>query len=238
MQHARRQFARRCNINLHIVEGQQTLATPIVEIKNMNSFRAVERALEYESQRQWSKWQRDRIQIGQAPKQTVGWDDEAGVTIVQREKEESADYRYFPDPDLVPLKIARSTVADAQAALGQLPARLRESLQVEHGLKLYDADVIVSQGRELVDYFMAAVSAGAPAKRVSSWLQQDVLRTLKERDWSIAQLPVTAIKLAELLKAIEAGELDTSAVKMFSSTGWNMPPTTCRPRARRSALPR
>ncbi len=98
------------NVNLHIDEQGQTYATPIVEVKNMNSFRAVERALEYEIQRQWGEWQRTRIQKGAAPKQTRGWDDEKGVTIPQREKEESADYRYFPDPDLVPLKIARQKV--------------------------------------------------------------------------------------------------------------------------------
>ncbi|MCC6512209.1 MAG: Asp-tRNA(Asn)/Glu-tRNA(Gln) amidotransferase subunit GatB [Pirellulaceae bacterium] len=201
------------NVNLHIEEGDQTLATPIVEVKNMNSFRAVERALEYEVQRQWSAWQQTRIQIGQAPKQTRGWDDEAGVTVTQREKEESADYRYFPDPDLVPLKIARSTVQAAQAELGLLPAALRENLQSEHGLKLYDADVIVSQGRELVEYFLTAVKAGAPAKRISSWIQQDVLRTLKEQDWTISSLPVSAQKLAELVSAIEAGQFDTSRGK-------------------------
>lgn len=201
------------NINLHIDEAGQTLATPIVEVKNMNSFRAVERALEYESQRQWSAWQQSRQQKGQAPKQTRGWDDEAGVTVPQREKEESSDYRYFPDPDLVPIKIARTTVERATTELGDLPSALRKRLQSEHGLKLYDADVIVSQGRALVDYFLQAVSAGAPAKRISSWIQQDVLRTLKERDWSIDRLPVTAARLAELVWAIEAGQLDTSRGK-------------------------
>lgn len=201
------------NVNLHIEESGRALATPIVEVKNMNSFRAVERALEYESQRQWSAWQQSRKQKGQVPKQTRGWDDEAGVTVPQREKEESSDYRYFPDPDLVPIKIARDTVQQAAAELGELPAELRARLQAEFGLKLYDADVIVSQGRGLVDYFFQAVQAGAPAKRISSWIQQDVLRTLKERDWNIDILPVTAVRLAELVSAIEAGQLDTSRGK-------------------------
>ncbi len=82
---------------------------------------------------------------GEAPSRHAGWDDEKGVTIPQREKEESADYRYFPDPDLVPLKIPRAQVNTAKEQLGQLPAELRSSLQIQHGLKLYDADVIVSQ---------------------------------------------------------------------------------------------
>jgi aspartyl-tRNA(Asn)/glutamyl-tRNA(Gln) amidotransferase subunit B len=201
------------NVNLHIdVEGRKA-ATPIVEIKNLNSFRAVERAITYEAQRQWEQWQKTGQEIGQAPKQTRGWDDEKGVTLAQREKEESSDYRYFPDPDLVPLEITPEQLAAARASLVELPAALRGRLQAEHGLKAYDADVLVSQGRELVDYFFAAVSAGAAARRVSSWLQQDILRTLKEHNWSIDQLPVTAPRLAELLVAIEAGELDTTRGK-------------------------
>jgi aspartyl-tRNA(Asn)/glutamyl-tRNA(Gln) amidotransferase subunit B len=135
------------------------------------------------------------------------------VTLPQREKEESSDYRYFPDPDLVPLKIDRASVRAAADALGELPSQLRQRLQSSHGLKPYDADVIVSQGRELVDYFLTAVAAGAPAKRISSWIQQDVLRTLKERNWSIAELPVLPVRLAELVSAIERGELDTSRGK-------------------------
>lgn len=201
------------NVNLHIDEEGQQFATPIVEVKNMNSFRAVERALIYEEQRQWDAWKKTRQQKGSVPKQTRGWDDEAGVTLPQREKEESSDYRYFPDPDLVPLKIARSTVEAAQKAMGVLPAELRNSLESQHGLKAYDADVIVSQGRELVDYFLAAVAAGAPARRISSWIQQDVLRTIKEGQFSIATLPVTATRLAELVGAIERGEFDTTRGK-------------------------
>ncbi|MGN6134434.1 MAG: Asp-tRNA(Asn)/Glu-tRNA(Gln) amidotransferase subunit GatB [Aureliella sp.] len=201
------------NVNLHIDEEGRQFATPIVEVKNMNSFRAVERALLYEEQRQWQEWQKSRQQKGSVPKQTRGWDDEAGVTLPQREKEESSDYRYFPDPDLVPLHIERSVVESAASALGELPSQLRQRLQSEHGLKAYDADVIVSQGRELVEYFLTAVAAGAPAKRISSWIQQDVLRTLKERDLSIAALPVSAARLAELVSAIERGELDTSRGK-------------------------
>ena len=201
------------NVNLHIAEAGQELATPIVEVKNMNSFRAVERALIYEEQRQWDAWQKTRQQKGQVPKQTRGWDDDAGVTLPQREKEESSDYRYFPDPDLVPLLVERARVHTARAALGELPAQIRQRLQSEFGLKAYDADVIVSQGRSLVDYFLTAVAAGAPAKRISSWIQQDVLRTLKEREWSISDLPVTAARLAELVSAIEHGELDTSRGK-------------------------
>ncbi|MCA9134655.1 MAG: Asp-tRNA(Asn)/Glu-tRNA(Gln) amidotransferase subunit GatB, partial [Planctomycetales bacterium] len=158
------------NVNLHIEHEGATLATPIVEVKNLNSFRAVERALVYESQRQYDTWQKTGQTIGQAPKQTRGWDDAAGVTVAQREKEESSDYRYFPDPDLVPLRISSEQLDTIRASLGESPATLRQQLEGQHGLKAYDADVIVSQGRGVVEYFQQALAAGAPAKRVSSWI--------------------------------------------------------------------
>src|SRR5262245_25982914 len=98
------------NVNLHIKTAEGKLATPIVEIKNMNSFRAVERALEYEAQRQWAEWQETHRKLGDAPKQTRGWDDVAGVTRGQRSKEESSDYQYFPDPDLAPVTVTPTEV--------------------------------------------------------------------------------------------------------------------------------
>lgn len=201
------------NVNLHLNAHGRTVATPIVEVKNLNSFRAVERAIAYEAQRQYAAWKQTGFEKGQAPKQTRGWDDAAGVTLPQREKEESSDYRYFPDPDLVPLVVRQDQLSTARSSLGRLPAQLRSELQSKHGLKFYDADVIVSQGRPLVEYFEAAVIAGAPAKRLSSWIQQDIMRTLKELSVDISDLAVPAPKLATLVKAIEQGELDTSRGK-------------------------
>ena len=106
LQHAGRQPARRRQRQpAHRRRRRAHVATPIVEIKNMNSFRAVERALDYEAQRQWREWQETHQRLGDVPKQTRGWDDAAGVTRGQRSKEESSDYRYFPDPDLVPVTV-------------------------------------------------------------------------------------------------------------------------------------
>ncbi|MCA9160872.1 MAG: Asp-tRNA(Asn)/Glu-tRNA(Gln) amidotransferase GatCAB subunit B, partial [Planctomycetales bacterium] len=177
----------------------------------------VERALNYETQRQFDAWLKTGQEMGQVPKQTRGWDDAAGVTVPQREKEESSDYRYFPDPDLVPLHIAPEQLQGFGQGNGQrlegLPAALRRELEIEHGLKPYDADVIVSQGRGVVEYFQAAVAGGGVAKRVSSWIQQDVLRTLNETGGSIESFPVGAARLAELLQAIESGELDNTRGK-------------------------
>src|SRR5262245_20538021 len=117
------------NINLHIETPNGKVATPIVEVKNMNSFRAVERALDFEAPRQFREWQETGRVLGQAPKQTRGWDDAAGVTRGQRSKEESSDYRYFPDPDLVPVSFTSTEIATARESLGELPAALRKRLE-------------------------------------------------------------------------------------------------------------
>ncbi len=201
------------NVNLHIDTPQDKIATPIVEIKNMNSFRAVERALGYESQRQYEVWRETGQKIGDVPKQTRGWDDQAQVTRAQRHKEESSDYRYFPDPDLLPVRVTTEQVAAAQEELGELPAALRTRLLDQYKLDPYDADVLVNQGRALVDYFETVAQQSAAPKRSSNWVQQDVLRTLKERQISLDAFAVSATSLAELLKMVEQGELDTARAK-------------------------
>src|SRR5690606_3003948 len=129
----------------------QRIATPIVEIKNMNSFRSVERAIAHEVQRQYLAWEETGATIDSEPKTTRGWDDVREQTFPQREKEESADYRYFPDPDLLPLKIPARRVEAIRETLGELPAATRERLQTQYGIKAYAADVIVNQGAALVN---------------------------------------------------------------------------------------
>ena len=116
------------NVNLHVAQDGETIPTPIVEIKNMNSFRAVERALTYEVARQKKQWEKTGNRLGDVPKQTRGWDDQAEVTKGQRSKEESSDYRYFPDPDLVPILVTDKEVEEVRDGLGELPATLRQRL--------------------------------------------------------------------------------------------------------------
>ncbi len=201
------------NVNLHIDTPQGKIATPIVEIKNMNSFRAVERALGYEAQRQYQVWRETGQKIGDVPKQTRGWDDQAQVTRAQRHKEESSDYRYFPDPDLLPVRASSEQIAAAKGELGELPAALRERLRAQYKLDAHDAEVLVNQGRELVDYFETVAQRSGAPKRSSNWIQQDVLRTLNERECSLETFAVSAQRLAELLKMVEQGDLDTARAK-------------------------
>ena len=201
------------NINLHIDVDGQTIATPIVEIKNLNSFRNAERALTYEATRQFDAWQEDGQTIDDAPKRTFGWSDANQQTIPQREKEEAADYRYFPDPDLIAVTISEQQIDDIRAAIGELPPQIRERLKAEHSLKQYDADVIVSQGQGVVDYFSVVAEGCGNGKIASNWVSQEVLRHLSETETEIDQYPVPAAGLTELLKVVVSGDLDQTRAK-------------------------
>jgi len=201
------------NVNLHLDTPEGKVATPIVEIKNMNSFRAVERAIEYEAERQYRVWQEAGQKLGEAPKQTRGWDDNAGKTLGQRSKEESSDYRYFPDPDLVPVLSTPAEVEAVRAALPQLPATIREQLSADHGLSAYDADVLVNQGRDVLNYFIAAAQQTGDYKATCNWVSQEVLRILKEQEITIDQFTVSATQLAALISAVGDGKLPKSRSK-------------------------
>jgi aspartyl-tRNA(Asn)/glutamyl-tRNA(Gln) amidotransferase subunit B len=199
------------NINLHVANpGGKPIATPIVEVKNMNSFRAVERAMTYEAERQFEVWKETGRRLGDVPKQTSGWDDVANITRAQRHKEESSDYRYFPDPDLVPVTVSEEKIASVQTGLGELPADLRRRLEQTYGITPYDSDVIVNQGEATVAYYLALAQASGDGKLASNWLQQDVLRTLKEQSIEIAAFPISAAGLGELLQKVKQGEVDTT----------------------------
>ena len=201
------------NVNLHIDVDGKRIATPIVEVKNMNSFRAVERAIDYEIDRQYDAWEETRMTIEDESKTTRGWDDAAGKTFLQREKEESADYRYFPDPDLLPVRLPPERIEAARAALGELPAEIRERLQSQYDIKPYDANVIVNQGREMIEYYEQVATASGDGKRSSSWIQQDVMRTMNDRQLGIDQFPVSSAQLGELLKRVTASELDNGRAR-------------------------
>jgi aspartyl-tRNA(Asn)/glutamyl-tRNA(Gln) amidotransferase subunit B len=203
------------NVNLHLPTASGTVATPIVEIKNMNSFRAVERALEYETRRQFDLFQETGIRLGQAggQKTTRGWDDQTFVTWPQRQKEESSDYRYFPDPDLPPVQVSAEQLTEIRQQLGELPAVLRTRLEHDYQIEAYDADVIVNQGRDLVDYYERLADRCRDGKRASNWVQQDVLRVLNETGEEIGTFGVSAESLGELLASIGRGEIDNSRAK-------------------------
>jgi aspartyl-tRNA(Asn)/glutamyl-tRNA(Gln) amidotransferase subunit B len=191
------------NVNIHIPYEGGTAATPLVEVKNLNSFGSVARAIAYEAERQYGEFKKDptNYRFGKISKTTAGWDAERGVTLVQRHKEEAADYRYFPEPDLVPVVVADAELAAAEAAMGELPAEQRKRLQAApYSLSAYDAGVLTAKGRKMVAYYEQAAAAVGDPKQVMNRLSDLVMGTLNERKEEIDQFPISAPKFADFLK--------------------------------------
>jgi aspartyl-tRNA(Asn)/glutamyl-tRNA(Gln) amidotransferase subunit B len=189
------------NINIHVPQPDgSAAATPIVEVKNLNSFRAVERAMRYEAQRQYAEFQETGKRLGEAAKATAGWDEDRGITVVQRRKEEAADYRYFPEPDLVPVRVSVEETERVRATLGELPAAQRARLRKQYSLPAKDVDVLTQQGRAFVAYFEAVATHTGDAKEASNWVANEVLKTLHERRISIQEFPLSADRLADLIR--------------------------------------
>src|SRR5262249_19658792 len=192
------------NINLHITLPDGTIAaTPIVEVKNLNSFKAVVEAMAYEAERQYAQFQIDGKKLGEAPKATAGWDEKQGRTVVQRHKEDVADYRYFPEPDLVPVMVDAAWLESARASVGELPAEQRTRLGAQYGLSAYDVGVLVRQGRAFVAYFEEVARVGRDAKAASNWVTNQVLAMLNERRQTISDFPIPAARLGELICEVQ-----------------------------------
>lgn len=201
------------NVNLHIDVDGKKIATPIVEVKNMNSFRAVERAIEHEVDRQYDAWEETGKTIKDESKTTRGWDDSAGKTFLQREKEESADYRYFPDPDLLPIRLPTDRIESIRQAMGELPSDATARLQGQYSIKRYDANVIVNQGPAFITYFETAATKSGDGKRTSSWVQQDVMRTMNDRQIDIGDYPVGPDLIGTLISKVSKGEIDNGRAR-------------------------
>ncbi len=200
------------NVNLWI-DRDSGIATPIVEVKNLNSFRAVERAINFEAERQLKLFQMNGQTKEMAAKQTRGWDDVHQETVLQREKEESADYRYFPDPDLVGIETSVEMIAMIQDGIGTLPSQLRRELIDSYELSIYDADVLVRQGSGMIAFFRQCVEQVGNAGLVSNWIQQEVLRYLNTQDTTIESYPINATELSGLLNEINAKRIDGGRAK-------------------------
>jgi len=210
------------NVNLSVLRSRATAKdeiitkdgaeykTPIAEIKNLNSFRALERSIEYEVQRQLDEFMETGKTMETGNKTTRGWDDEKEVTVLQREKEEAPDYRYFPEPDLVPVKLAREWLADIQGRLCELPIKRQMRYVSEYGLSDYDAGVLTGE-RGTADFFEETVAAGGEAKRVCNLLTQKGLKIANERGCNLYDLRITPQGVADLAGMAEAGTVSASA---------------------------
>jgi aspartyl-tRNA(Asn)/glutamyl-tRNA(Gln) amidotransferase subunit B len=177
-------------------------------VKNLNSFRFLQKALEYEIGRQIDLL----ADGGRVVQETRLFDSAAGVTVSMRSKEEAHDYRYFPDPDLPPVFASAARVNAVRAAMPELPEARRQRFVAAYGLPEYDATQ-VTQSRALADYFEQAVGAGGTPKAVANWMMGELARLLKDRGSAISEAPVTAERLAELLALVEKGTISGAIAK-------------------------
>ena len=203
----------RCDANVSIrPEGTSGLGTK-TEIKNVNSFRFLRRALEHEIERQISLV----TEGGRVRQETRLWDSAAGVTLAMRSKEEAHDYRYFPEPDLPALVLGEAWIDEQRAALPELPEARIARLMREHALGAYDAETLVRAMSGGADYFEAAVAAGATSKAAANWLLGDVQRVLKEQAIQLDDLAVRIPpeSLAELLLLLDQGRIGGPAAKQI-----------------------
>jgi aspartyl-tRNA(Asn)/glutamyl-tRNA(Gln) amidotransferase subunit B len=205
----------RCDANVSVMPAGSDRFGTRTETKNVNSFRFVKQAIEYEIERQ--------IEViedgGRIIQETRLFDPATGTTRSMRGKEEAHDYRYFPDPDLVPLVISSDWVEDARLALPELPDLKRVRYVREMGLSAYDAEVLTS-GRELAGYFEACVALHPQAKTVANWVMGEVTRAINEENISIADCPVTPELLAALLKILENGTISGKIAKTVFDEMW------------------
>jgi aspartyl-tRNA(Asn)/glutamyl-tRNA(Gln) amidotransferase subunit B len=206
----------RCDCNVSVrPEGQAELGVKI-EIKNMNSISAVRRAVAYEIERQIAACERGESLV----QSTRGWDDAAGQTRHQRTKESSHDYRYFPDPDLLPVDTT-VFMDEVRAKRPELPGEKRDRFVAEYGVTSYDASVLASE-RSLAEYFDAAAKGAKKPKHIANWIINDLLSALTAAEKTIASCPISAHALDELVNLIDGGKISSKQGRevfagMFSS---------------------
>ena len=202
----------RCDANISLrPQGSRDFGTK-VEIKNMNSFKAVENALEYEIERQ----ARTLSDGGKLIQETRLWDAEREVTRSMRSKEYAHDYRYFPEPDLLPLVIDEKWIAEIEAALPELPERRRERFVAEYALPPYGAELLTSR-RDVADYFETAVKIHRNPKAISNWVMGDLFRVIKEKRLDdalrITAWPIPPEHLAGMVRMIDEGKISGKIAK-------------------------
>ena len=200
----------RCDVNISLRKTGAAELGVKTEVKNLNSFKQVEQALEFEFERQ----SRILDEGGRVAQDTLLWDPAHGRAAVMRSKEEAHDYRYFPEPDLRVLKVGEEMVAQARAGLAELPAAKRSRFEAQYQLPAYDTGVLTGS-RDLADYYEEVVAAGADPKAASNWVMGEVMRELNERKVDVAELRkrVSPRVLADVICKQSAGLLSSSAAK-------------------------
>jgi aspartyl-tRNA(Asn)/glutamyl-tRNA(Gln) amidotransferase subunit B len=206
----------RCDVNVSVrPKGSDKLGTRR-EIKNLNSFKFMQQAIEYET-----RWQIETLEDGGTIQQaTVLFNPDTGETRSMRSKEEANDYRYFPDPDLLPLIITNEDKARVQADMPELPEAMKARFEAQYALSSYDANALTAS-RDLADYFVATVSAGADAKQAANWVMGSIAAKLNAEGKAIVDSPINAQQLAQLLKRIADNTISNNAAKQVFEAMWN-----------------
>jgi aspartyl-tRNA(Asn)/glutamyl-tRNA(Gln) amidotransferase subunit B len=198
----------RCDANVSIRPVGTTALGTKAEVKNMNSFRSVVRALRYEIERQEAA-----LRAGERiVQETRNWDEGRGLTYSTRSKEQAHDYRYFPDPDLVPLTIDSETIARWSAEMPELPLAKRERFVRDHGLSAYEAGIL-TEDIVAADYFEAVAGQAQSSKQAANWLLGDVRRLLEKHELTLATTRMRPEQLAELIRLVAAGTISGKAAK-------------------------
>ena len=205
----------RCDANVSVRKPGAPLGTRR-EIKNLNSFRFMQQAIDYEV-----RWQIEQIEDGQAIQQaTVLFNPDTGETRAMRSKEDAADYRYFPDPDLPPLVIDPAWVAEVRAGMTELPRVMAKRFASQYGLSDYDATAL-TQSRAIATYFEAAAQACGQPKLAGNWITGELARRLNAADLSIEQAPVSAEQLGALITRIQDGTVSNNAARQVFDALWS-----------------
>jgi len=198
----------RCDANVSIRPVGSSILGTKAEIKNMNSFKSLQKALRYEVDRQMEVLEEG----GKIIQETRTWDEAKGITLSMRSKEQAHDYRYFPDPDLVPMVIDPVWVEDIRTSLPELPDQRKDRYVKDYGLPVYDASVITTT-KELADYFEECLTRYPNAKAVSNWVMGDLSRLLNAGSLEITQCPIKPAQMAEMLKLLDKGTISGKIAK-------------------------
>ena len=205
----------RCDANVSVRKPGQPLGTRR-EIKNLNSFKNMQQAIDYEI-----RWQIEEIEDGRAIQQaTVLFNPDTGETRAMRTKEDAADYRYFPDPDLPPLVIAPEWVERVRADMAELPRVMAARFVQDYGLPEYDA-TLLTQSKAMAAYFEAAAQASGQAKLASNWIMGEISRRLNAQDSGIESATVSAAQLAALIGRIQDGTISNNAARQVFEALWS-----------------
>ena len=200
------------NINLNIWEDGKLYHTPISEIKNLNSFRAIKDACSYEVKRQLQEFMDDRQEFNAGFKVTMGWDEEKGQTVVQRTKNSFVDYRFVVEPDIKPFTVSEELIASAKEKVGELPEAKRTRFKKEFSLSDFDAETLTST-RELSLWFEEAASKSKNSKRTANIILSELLAVLNEKNQTIEEVEITPAHIAELSNSLEENKITSKQAK-------------------------